>query len=68
MSSEETNLTCPNCGNEFDVADSLRMHIEHELRAEIQKTTQEEYDSQIKSIRQEEEEKQEEESEEEEGE
>ena len=60
MSSEETNLTCPNCGNEFDVADSLRMHIEHELRAEIQKTTQEEYDSQIKSIRQEEEEKQEE--------
>ena len=60
MSSEETNLTCPNCGNEFDVADSLRMHIEHELRAEIQKTTREEYDSQIKSIRQEEEEKQEE--------
>ena len=60
MSSEETNLTCPNCGNEVDVADSLRMHIEHELRAEIQKTTREEYDSQIKSIRQEEEEKQEE--------
>ena len=60
MSSEETNLTCPNCGSEFDVADSLRMHIEHELRAEIQKTTREEYDSQIKSIRQEEEEKQEE--------
>ena len=60
MSSEETNLTCPNCGNEFDVADSLRTHIEHELRAEIQKTTREEYDSQIKSIRQEEEEKQEE--------
>lgn len=60
MSSEETNLTCPNCGSEFDVADSLRMHIEHELRAEIQKTTRDEYDSQIKSIRQEEEEKQEE--------
>ena len=60
MSSEETNLTCPNCGSEFDVADSLRMHIEHELRAEIQKTTREEYDSQIRSIRQEEEEKQEE--------
>ena len=60
MSSEDTNLTCPSCGAEFDVADSLRMHIEHELRAEIQKTTREEYDSQIKSIRQEEEEKQEE--------
>ena len=60
MSSQETNLTCPNCGSEFDVADSLRTHIEHELRAEIQKTTREEYDSQIKSIRQEEEEKQEE--------
>ena len=60
MSSEDTNLTCPSCGAEFDVADSLRMHIEHELRAEIQKTTRDEYDSQIKSIRQEEEEKQEE--------
>ena len=60
MSSQETNLTCPHCGTEFDVADSLRTHIEHELRAEIQKTTREEYDSQIKSIRQEEEEKQEE--------
>jgi len=60
MSSEDTNLTCPSCGAEFDVADSLRTHIEHELRAEIQKTTREEYDSQIKSIRQEEEEKQEE--------
>ena len=60
MSSEDTNLTCPSCGAEFDVANSLRMHIEHELRAEIQKTTREEYDSQIKSIRQEEEEKQEE--------
>ena len=60
MSSQETNLTCPHCGTEFDVADSLRTHIEHELRAEIQKTTRDEYDSQIKSIRQEEEEKQEE--------
>ena len=60
MSSEDTNLTCPSCGAEFDVANSLRMHIEHELRAEIQKTTRDEYDSQIKSIRQEEEEKQEE--------
>ena len=59
MSPDDTNLTCPHCGNEFDVADRLRVHIEQELRAEIQQTMRSEMDTAIQSVRSEEESKRE---------
>ena len=35
MSNEESSVTCPDCGAEFDVAERLRTHIEAEVSKEL---------------------------------
>ena len=35
MSDEEGSVTCPHCGEEFNVTDRLRAHIEAEVRIEL---------------------------------
>jgi hypothetical protein len=49
MASEDTTVTCPDCGAEIDVADRLRSHVEHEVRRELTVTLRTEIESEVES-------------------
>jgi len=49
MPVQDTAVTCPDCGSEFDIADRLRSHIESEVRAELRDSIRLEIEKQYES-------------------
>ena len=48
MSEEDRNVTCPDCGSKFDVADRLRAHIEADVRSELHASVRKEMEIELK--------------------
>ncbi len=48
MSEEDRNVTCPDCGSKFDIADRLRAHIEADVRSELHASVRKEVESELK--------------------
>ena len=48
MSEEDRNVTCPDCGSKFDVADRLRAHIEADVRSDLHASVRKEMEKELK--------------------
>jgi len=50
MTEDDRNVTCPDCGSKFDVAERLRAHIEAEIRSDLQTSTRKEMEKELEAL------------------
>ena len=50
MTEDDRNVTCPDCGSKFDVAERLRAHIEAEIRSDLQTSTRKEMEKELGAL------------------
>ena len=48
MSENHRNVTCPDCGSKFNLADRLRSHIEAEVRSDLHASIRKEMEEELK--------------------